>query len=146
MLAWVTPSSPLKAASDVVDRPADFNDKDAFGVDVDQRLDHANPAGVDDDDPLANRLDFGQDVRRQQDRVVFPQLGDQGQRFANLDRVEAGGRLVHDEDGRDRGSWRRPARRAGDSPWTGCRSAGGEPRGCGSDRGSIRAVWAGPCG
>jgi len=50
--------------------------------------------------PLADRLDFREDVRREQDvcppassRIVL-------KRLADLQRVEAGGRLVEDQDGR----------------------------------------------
>ena len=53
---------------------------------------------VDDDDALAGLRDLGQDVRAQDDRVIAGELLDQLARFDDLLRVEAGGRLVEDED------------------------------------------------
>ena len=59
---------------------------------------HGDPAPGDDDHPAADRLDLGHDVGREQDRVPVAQLADQGADLADLDRVEAGGRLVEDQD------------------------------------------------
>ena len=52
----------------------------------------------DDDHPAADGLDLRHDVRREQDRVPVAQLADQGADLADLDRVEAGRRLVEDQD------------------------------------------------
>ena len=55
-----------------------------------------------DDDPARQRLDVGQDVRRQQHRPLARQLADQRVRLADLVRIEADGRLVEDQDRRAR--------------------------------------------
>src|SRR5437764_11538813 len=56
-------------------------------------------AAVDDDGLVAGDLHLGQDVGREQDGVLLAQLADQLARRADLSGVEAGGRLVEDEDG-----------------------------------------------
>ena len=53
---------------------------------------------VDDEDPVADELDLGKDVRREEDRVVLPQVADQLADLHDLPRVEADRRLVEDED------------------------------------------------
>src|SRR4051812_3408460 len=57
-------------------------------------------AAVDDNDPLAGPLDFGEDVCRVQDGVLLSQLADQVARLALLVRIKSRRRLIEDEDGR----------------------------------------------
>src|SRR6266704_1758297 len=55
------------------------------------------PALVDDQDALAGGLDLREDVAREHNRPVAPELLDQVARLARLAGVETGGRLVEDE-------------------------------------------------
>ena len=55
------------------------------------------PAFVDEDHAVAHRLDFLQDVGREQDRLGLADAADRLADLADLVRVEAGGRLVHDQ-------------------------------------------------
>ena len=88
------------------------------------RLVEFDPPLVDDDDPLAHLLDLGQDVRREQHRVLAAEFPDGVERLADLHRVEARGRLVEDQDGRIGEHARRPGRRAGGNPSKASRAAG----------------------
>ena len=64
------------------------------------RVVELDPALVDDDDPLADLLDLGQDVRREQDGV----LAAESRMVLSVSLICTGsrprGRLVEDEDGR----------------------------------------------
>ena len=55
------------------------------------------PAFVDEQHAAGHRLDFLQDVGREQDRLALAQLADRLADLANLVRVEPGGRLVEDQ-------------------------------------------------
>ncbi len=55
-------------------------------------------AARDDDDPLADLLDPGDDVGGEEDRPVPPELLDEVPDLAHLVGIEADGRLVEDED------------------------------------------------
>jgi len=71
---------------------------------LDRRVERL-PAAVHDDHAAADRLDLGQDVRREDHgaRLAFArarELADQRADLADLDRVEADGRLVEDHHGR----------------------------------------------
>ena len=58
------------------------------------------PAGREDPDPVAHRLDLGQQVAGQQDRdaALVDELAQQLQDLDDADRVDRGGRLVEDEE------------------------------------------------
>ncbi|MCG3773791.1 MAG: hypothetical protein JW395_0605 [Nitrospira sp.] len=55
-------------------------------------------AFIDDNDPLTDHADFGEDVGAQDDRVVLAQVLDELAGLDHLDGVDADGRLVHDDD------------------------------------------------
>ena len=55
---------------------------------------------VEDRDPVADPLDVGEDVGREDDGRVGPQLGDQGEQVAPPFRVERADRLVEDQQPR----------------------------------------------
>src|SRR4029077_9605388 len=56
------------------------------------------PARADDADAVAYVLDLGKDVRRKEDcRPIFASVGDQVEELLLVQRVEAAGRLVEDE-------------------------------------------------
>src|SRR6185295_724623 len=61
-------------------------------------VDRDDPALVDDDDALTGLRDLGQNVRAENDRVIAGELLDQLAGLDDLFRVEAGRRLVEDED------------------------------------------------
>src|SRR5262249_50751962 len=54
----------------------------------------------DDDDSTAARLDLAQDVRGEQNGVLFSELADELAHLADLVRIEAGRRLVEHEERR----------------------------------------------
>ena len=58
------------------------------------RIVQHQPALVDDLHPVTSRLHLGQDVGRENHAVIAPELTDEIPDFANLDRIEADGRLV----------------------------------------------------
>src|SRR5207253_6691815 len=60
----------------------------------------SNLTRADDDDATTDRLDLRQNVRGEQDRVLFAEFPDQAQRFTDLERIKAGRRLIQDQDGR----------------------------------------------
>src|SRR5204862_5917098 len=68
---------------------------------LDERIDRAlrhYPALVDDDDAAAHHGDLGEDVRRQDHRVLPRERLDEGTDLGDLLRVEADGGLVEDQD------------------------------------------------
>src|SRR5262245_45451677 len=58
------------------------------------RVDGGDAALVDNDHAVAGHLDLGQDVRREDDRVLPGQIFDQAADFLDLVRVESDGRFV----------------------------------------------------
>ena len=81
------------------------------------------PAAIQDPDPVADPLDVGQDVGREDDRRAGPQVGDERQQVAPALGIERADRLVEDQQAR-RGDERlgdpeplaHPARVAADPP------------------------------
>ena len=80
-------------------------------------------AAADDDDAAAGRLHLGEDVRRQDDRLLAADLLDERPDLDDLVGVEAARRLVEDDDVRVVQHRLRQARRAGGSPSTARRPA-----------------------
>ena len=68
------------------------------GGQVVRRVHRDHPSVVDDDDALAGLRDLGQDVGAQDDGVIARQAADQVAGLDDLLGVEAGGRLVQDQD------------------------------------------------
>ena len=64
---------------------------------------------VDDDHAVAHRLRLGEDVRAEDDRVLFAKLTDQAAHFDDLLRVKSDGRLVEDDERRVADQRRRDA-------------------------------------
>src|SRR5690606_39364111 len=54
---------------------------------------------VDDQHPVAGYLDFGQDVRRKDDRFLATDLLDELANLDDLIRIESGGGLIQNQDG-----------------------------------------------
>src|SRR5262249_2909155 len=61
------------------------------------RVNRDDAAFVDDDHAVAGHLDFGQDVRRKNDRVLPGQVFDQTADLLDLVGIESDGRLVEDD-------------------------------------------------
>ena len=84
-------------------RPVDADDELMIGGKIVRQgvglaVRHKKPV-IDNDDPLAHRMNFRQDMGAQDDRVVAPKRFDQVADFDNLLWVKAYGRLVQDQDG-----------------------------------------------
>ena len=83
---------------DRLGRAACFHEDRLVQPDAVELVVEGDLAPGDDDHPAADRLDLRHDVSREQDRMPIAQLADQGANLADLDRVEARGRLVEDQD------------------------------------------------
>src|SRR5438105_4117159 len=82
-------------------RATHFKNNDRLiGGQVRELFIEADSSGVNDNHPPTDGLYLGQNVRGQQDRVLFSKLSDEVQGFTNLQGIEPGGWLIQNQDRR----------------------------------------------